>query len=466
MLSSGLSAGGGTEGVQPALRATGSVPGVSHAIAGLQATTASLDGLRSPDRLPAAARLALIAQLEDDARNGIASVMIDTERLPAHGLAGWPRFADEACRVFGALLETYGALSDLDGLPAELRAEVDVRLAGAAAQRLRWELQSCGPEHPDLWRRVGAVWLRSEGAGAPALECLRTFAYFSAGLDQLPPAALEAVDSLIGLAVPYLALAPSAEAAGRYVFLPGVGVPPRRFVRGEQPPEGALALLTEGAYAILAGLSGQVSHGVVPAGLGGGGVDAAHLSVALQVLLRQWSDAPPARRYRRHLLTGQLRAVRGFEPVRALLAGQQDSDGGAWQMQDASRGGIGALVPQGDHASIGTGDLVGLRAQEGDAWHLGLVRRKRQTGSGPFVGVETISQSPELVSADDGRAASEVLLCDPLLKGEAVRILTAPGALSGASALFINRQGSIHKLKPLEASASGSDFELRVYQVL
>lgn len=466
MLSSGLAPAGETEARQAAVRATGSTSDVRQVIVGLQTTTASLEGLRAPDRLPAAARLTLIAQLDDDVRKSIAGIMVDASRLSAHGVAGWPRFADEVCKIFGVLLEIYGALSDLEDLPASLVPEVDARVAGVASQRLRWELQSCGPEHPELWRRVGDVWCRADGAGQGAQECLRTLAYFSAGLDQLPPAALEAADKLIGLAFSHLRLTPTAEEAGRYVFLPALGQVPRRFVRGMPLPESALVLMTEDAHAILAGLTGLLSQGVVPPGLGGGGISATQFASALQVLLRQWSGAPPARRYRRHLLTGRLRAVRGFDGVRALLKGRQQPGSDEWQMQDVSRCGIGALVPESGDQRIGMGDLVGLQAAEGDAWHLGLVRRKRHAEDGSFVGVETLSQKPALVSADDGRVASDVLLCDPLLKGEAVRILLSPGTLSGTGALFIQHQGAIHKLKPLEASTSGNDFELRVYQVL
>lgn len=284
-------------------QALGTVPSARDAMAGLKANITALDGLRAPDRLPLAARLALIAQLETDARVAVAAAITDAARLQVHGVALWRSFAEQACHLFGILLELYGDLSDRADLPEDLRSEVDLRLAGAAAQRLRWELQSCVPEHRQLWRRIGDIWLRVNGSGPAARECLRALAYYSAGLDQVPPAAISAVDSLIGVAIPLLALVPGATAAGRYLFDPATGKPPRRLVRVEQPENGALTFVAADACAILSGFSSQVANGVVPPGLAGT-ADVAQLAAALQILLRLWSEAPPVRRYRRHQLGG------------------------------------------------------------------------------------------------------------------------------------------------------------------
>lgn len=467
MLSSGLDAVGNLKEPRSTPQALGAVPSARDAMAGLKAIITALDGLRAPDRLPLAARLALIAQLETDTRVAVAAAIADAARLQVHGVALWRSFAEQACHLFGILLELYGDLSDRAGLSEEMRSEIDLRLAGAAAQRLRWELQSCVPEHRQLWRRIGDIWLRANGSGPAARECLRALAYYSAGFDQVPPAAVPAVDSLIGVAIPFLALAPGATAVGRYLFDPAAGKPPRRLVRVEQPENGALTFVAADACAILSGFSSQVADGVVPPGLAGA-ADVAQLAEALQILLRLWSEAPPVRRYRRHQLGGALKVVRGFDRIRALLAGNLQDDNSLWQLQNASRCGLAALVPPAERERICLGDLVGLQASESheEVWHLGIVRRMRATENGLLVGVETISQRPIFVSADDGRVAHDALLCDPLLKGEAARILAEPGKLPAAGALFISHHGTVHKLKPLDASASGYDFELRVYQVM
>ncbi|THF61553.1 hypothetical protein [Pseudothauera rhizosphaerae] len=450
---------------ETAWRTEMAAPGVSHAIAGLQAVAASLRGLAVPDQLPAGARLALIKQLEDDARDSIARVLAEPQRIPVHGMAGWARFADEVCAVFGALLDAYVGLSASNDLPADGRAEVDVRLAGAAAQRVKWEVLSCGPEHPALWRSLGAVWAHAGERSAAARECLRALAYFSGGLDQLPIASVIAADRLITLVLPHLDLVRKPEAGVPYLFAPASGLAPRRMVQGGDLPEGGRYFATRVAAKILAGLAAQLAHGVVPAGLGAAQTDDV-LTVAVQTLLRQWSDRPPVRRFRRHLLDGRLTAVCGFEELKKLIGSGARPAGRDWLMHDVCRGGVGALVSAAAAGEVQAGDLVGLRAAESETWHLGIVRRKRAAGSERLVGVETLSQKPEVVSVDDGRRAAEVLLCDPILKGEAVRLLAPLDTLTASVPLFLTFKGTIQKLKPLDAVACGGDFELRVYQVL
>lgn len=462
------SAGGFSCGsaVSPGARAPAAMTSTAgQAIGSLQALAASLRGLSVPDRLPPAARLSLIAQLDDDARETLVRVLDNPADLPSRGLAGWPRLADEACGVFGSLMETYALLLQHEGVPRDVLEPGCVRLAAAAAQRVKWELLSCGPRHPDLWPLLGAV-RRSEWATpAVATEYLRAVAYSACGIDQVTPAAVSEVDRLIDLVLPHLELqsAPGADAPS--VAVPPDGLPPRRLLGSEQPAAGTLYFTPGPAARILTGLSAQLSQGVVPAGFGGrrGG---APLLQALQTLLRHWSGAPPMRRYRRHLLNGRLAVVRGFEELKELVQGGQPPTDAEWLMHDASRGGVGAIVPARADDTVQMGDLVGLRSTEGDAWHLGIVRRKRAAGDDRLVGIETVSQCPEIVSVDDGRAASDALLCDPLLKGEAVRILISPDALMSGVPLFVTANGTIQKLKPLDASTGGRDFELRVYQVL
>ncbi|THF63555.1 hypothetical protein E6C76_13225 [Pseudothauera nasutitermitis] len=440
----------------------------SQAIAGLQALAASLRGLMIPDRLPPSARLSLISQLEDDARENLARVLDHPAGLPSRGLAGWPRLADEACAVSGMLLDAYAGLAGQGGASEDVAEQIDLRLCAAAAQRVKWEFLSCGPRHATLWRLIGELRGRRPEHRALHAEYLRAVAYASCGMDQIPPNAVGAVDRLIDLLLPHLSLLSSPAGSSLYGIVPADGEPPRRLVEHGEQMAGMLHLIPGAAVRILNGLSGQLAQGSVPAELAGNGRHGeAGLALALQTLLRHWSSMPPLRRYRRHLLDGRLEAVRGFDELKTLLQGGAcTSASGEWQMYDVSRGGIGALVPRAGDDAVQMGDLVGLRSADGDAWHLGIVRRKRATGEGRLVGVETVSQRPEIISADDGRAAAEVLLCDPLLKGEAVRVLVSPDALMSGVPLFVSANGGLHKLKPLDAAASGRDFELRVYQVL
>ena len=82
------------------------------------------------------------------------------------------------------------------------------------------------------------------------------------------------------------------------------------------------------------------------------------------------------------------------------------------------------------------------------------------------VGIEILSLAPAYVQADDGRDAIDVILCDPLSNGEAVRAIGTQRSLSRGCSLYVVQAGKVWKLRPMEFSLQGDDFELRVYQVL
>ena len=71
-----------------------------------------------------------------------------------------------------------------------------------------------------------------------------------------------------------------------------------------------------------------------------------------------------------------------------------------------------------------------------------------------------------MVQVDDGRNRLDVVVCDPLLHGEAVRLIVPRLALRSKVPIFLNWQGGLVKLKPLDMGFLGQDYEIRVYQVL
>jgi len=449
----------------------------------LETIAAALRGLPGPDQLPPATRLALVAHLDDDARLAIAA---ESLRAGAQQSDGAPddRVAGRARDVFGALLDAYreclSALGDSASPAGESDAlhEWHVRLVRAGAQRVKWERCAGGPSHPQLWQSLGVSF--NHGAshdktrltlagGAPTSverEYLRAVAFYSAALEHLPPAVMDAIDRLIEFVLPMLQFQAEAVQGAVYYVPHDLGAAPRRMVRLPDRRDGVWFLSTRVALGALHELAGQLQSGVIPVGfeLACGSREA--LVEGVQHLLRHWSAASPVRRYRRHMLGGRLTAVRGIEDLRQLFTGESVSYLAEWEFRDASRGGIGASVPAGASAPLNVGELVGILPHDGEAWQLGVVRRAWLECDAMEVGLEALSQRPVLASIDDGLVRTDVFLCDPLSRGEAVRIAAPLNTLRPGIPVFVTANGSIQKLKPLDAAMAGNGFELRVYQVL
>lgn len=388
--------------------------------------------------------------------------------------------------ISGALLDqlerclnAYGA-GPHSVLEGNAIADLRLRLVRAGAERVIWERCSGGPTHPHLWKWLGMA-LRSAAGDrssstvrpvpvvAPSAESvgfhyIRAVTACTASLDLLAPQLLAAVDRLLRLSVPVVRFEPEVFEGATHFVDPHSGVP-RRLV--------GISETGAGAWFFSPGLASQMFHEAraraladtqPPASSVAPETSTLHLC-ALDHLLRHWSAVPPARRHRRHLMTGTLAAVAGIDELRRVFRGELGVRRDEWQLRDLSRGGLGAVAVNGE---VCVGQLVGIHPVDGQGWQLALVRRAwTQEEGATHLGLEVLSRKPVLVRADDGCRPAEVLLCDPLLRGEAVRIIVPLRALGAPSVpLFITGNGSVQKLKPLDASYTGEGFELRVYQVL
>ncbi|MCC4116910.1 hypothetical protein LLG90_16265 [Aromatoleum toluclasticum] len=377
-------------------------------------------------------------------------------------------------------LNTYGG--GRNGILARnVIADLRLRLVRAGAERAIWERCSGGPPHPRLWRWLGTALVDAAGehssAGARPLPAvmpseesvefhyIRALAACTASLDLLPPQLLAAVDRLLRLSVPVVRFGPEVFAGATHFIDPQGGGAPRRLV--------GVSDIVPGAWFFAPGIAPEMfreararatADPVFPAT--SADVEASSLYLrALDHLLQHWSATPPVRRHRRHTITGTLAAVAGIDELRRVFAGEHDVRREEWKLRDLSRGGLGAVAANG---AVSVGQLVGIHSVDGQGWQLALVRRAWTVGEGAtHVGLEVLSRKPALVHVDDGRRPAEVLLCDPLLRGEAVRIIVPLRVLGTPTVpLFVTGSGSVQKLKPLDASYSGDGFELRVYQVL
>lgn len=390
---------------------------------------------------------------------------------------------------FGVLLNAYeGSVNSLTsdssiiGRLARIQ-DCRLRLMRAGADRVIWELCCGGPAHPHVWSWLGAALVASESGdgtagvaagmhvGGPRAslenEYLRAVAAYSASLGLLPPRASLVVGRVMTFVVPMLNFRSRPFAGAMYYVRPQDGVAPRRLVRLPDELDGAWFYSAGVAVGALKELVENLAAGKAPLALAAGEEGEKVLRTVLEHLIRHWSETPPVRRFRRHLLGGKLSAVRGIDQLQRLFSGRSSVAEVEWSLKDVSRGGLGAYVCSESEPSVRVGQLVGVRANGGAAWHLAIVRRT-WTGAReyPFVGLETLSQRPVLARVDDGRASADVFLCDPVLKGEALRIAAASNQLSPDLPLFVTNGGRVQKLKPLQGLVAGEGFDLRVYQVL
>lgn len=411
------------------------------------------------------------------------SVALSTvDRDPAVALEGVLRAEDE----LRTLIAGGGRIKELKGVRLATRALADaywslfvqaghavsrLSVAAACAEALKWNALGGMAPDPMLWERLGSLLRPELEAGlsliagdleSVAKHYLRAVSYHAAALDQIDRSLLVTACHLLEMSLPFLAMSRRAPPAPHYLAFPELGMPPRRCLVA--PPEAAFHLSTKAAGEWLQGLAGRLTEGLSPAALDRGH-PREYLAVT-QHLLCHWSDEPPVRRAKRHPMAGRVIVGRGVEECRRLIAGEVDASASRWSVLDASRTSMG-LVSENDSAIDCTsiGELVGVRFEDADLVHLGLVRRLRVESGGVRCGLQLVSRAARTATVEDGRAPAEVLLCGPLARGEAARLIAPSASVLRDDALFLRAAAAVYKLRPLESSWVGPGFAMRVYQL-
>lgn len=380
--------------------------------------------------------------------------------------------------VFGAVLDAYLSCRSDDSAGDRVLA---ARIAHAAAERIKWEQFAGGPAHEGLWPCVGQM-LSSAGVagkratsavgeevlreGAVEQECLRALAYFSAGYEQLAPDLFGIVNSLVDIALPQLGLYKKPVSGTLYYVDLALGAAPARFVQVPERAEGLRYFATRRAYDFLQELDLALKRGELPRELDLMPAGRDLIGAALEHLMIHWSVTPPLRRNRRHPVDGALHAVQGYERICALLEHKELSDPLHLLFVDVSRGGVGVLMESGVAPAIGIGALVAIRPLEGGVWHLEMVQRVwQESGMRMLLGLMTLSIAPKVVDVTNGAQTRSVLICDPLLRGEAVRIVAPRLGSELGDTLYVTQGDVRHELRRLASRIGGADFDLLAYQV-
>ena len=384
------------------------------------------------------------------------------------------RWSAAACQSMRELLEALRAIDQAE--PGTVPITV---LARAGAETIRWELVNRHVPDAELWTWLGELFvaecdddeiLEVTGEGETiAREYLRAIAYHAVALDQQTLKIGFAVARLVTQLLSDLSLTREHTEGSMYgIEMARCGVPVRlakasssfvgwRFVTAE-----AADRLSEIHRELI---QGQYS----PVGLEK--INIEELRSAVVHLRREWSFNPPMRRHRRYSLNARLCVVRGYEQAMSLLNGDAEEavavGAGTWRITNLSRGGIGAIIPRNLRAGVPVaGDLVAFCPEEGTKWHIGVVRRLRISKTHIEIGIATLSSNPGLALVEDGRVQRELCACDPIRRGEAIRLLGPVGVLGDDTPLFFRTDDAIiHKLRPLANTLRGKSFDLRIYQV-
>lgn len=447
----------------------------------------ALDDLESEVRAPGTRALALVVQLDEMSHAHLrmltADVLAEGVSMTVHGLSEWRLGADFLVR----LIRAYRLA--LEGSPngpykAGPRTEIMARLIRAQTNLLKWRALAYYAADDEFWSELHQTFARAREEGVHSRqiglrqgrnahtsverEFVRAFALGCAWLDQLPPDAVDITDRLIRYVLPMLHLRAEGVAGARFVLPLTPAAPPRQ-VRAADHGVCGLWLTTAGVAPVLDELASVIAKGLVPAALASGAQARERVLTAIFQLRRQWCGAPRQRRFRRHALAGGVTAAMGFRRLKVTLASEAPSDIHAqgWQMVDVSRSGVGVRVPAEDCSRLVVGDLVGIRADDGDSWHIGLVRRivRRSDGEG-IVGLESITYAGRVASLDDGRAPAEVIVLDPVRRGVSVRVAIPFDSVPTADPIYLNQGGRISKMKRLAKVVRGTGFEILLYRVL
>lgn len=456
----------------------GVLAGGGNAVAGLEAATATLRALYKPGSPKAEAAGLYIASAFDDAlrvaieRSAPVSPVHVAEDVSVRDATWWARWLAGVRDASLAVCDAYWCVPSASRNAAG-NGMVRLRLAASVVEALKWA--ACDRFNPDelLWHRLAALFMDDREACAAALvagdvpgvarEYVRAVAYHSANLDQFDLETAIVLIHVIDLCLPFVSLSRTPARFPQYVVRPELGQPPVR--QSGVRDAAALYFTPWSADELLADFEAQLVAGKVPAALGrlpGGTVLA-----AIRYLRRQWSTRPPLRLRRRYPQDADLEVARGLDQCRSVLGGSRPTLVRAWKARDFSRDGLYVLAsidPSGAWPDIG--ELLGVHFVDGEGWQLAIVQRLRMWPDQAGLGLELLARKPTLVTVDDGQCSVDAVLCDVPQQGEAVRLVLPPGSLAAAEPVFMKLDGSVYKLRLLEAERVESDYQLSAFQVL
>ena len=367
------------------------------------------------------------------------------------------------------------------------------RQIAALATLLKWELFHYAPTLETVWGRVGHAILVAEsegvdgkavtlgGAGrvtSPAQEFRKLVIFQSASPDSLRPVDMELAERLIAHYLPGFVCTAMASHDSVYWIDLAQSLPPQRLARMPTKAEKTQRFFRPAAaHAELKSLLLKLERGdPLPADINLGAQYASKAILpALRHLVTYLAPIPPQREHDRHRVTHRMSVLHGLVNAFVVFSGEfggrpaglQIED---WAVENVSRGGFGALVPNVGSDWLKVGALIAMQPDGGSNWLLGIVRRcLRENGQQTRVGIQTLARkvvSVDLRGAEAGVMAGVpgLMLGDGNAAGE-TRLILPAGSFSPLEVLECRLEGQRCLLKPVAIVEQTADYELARYRL-
>jgi len=314
------------------------------------------------------------------------------------------------------------------------------------------------------------------------LEYLQTLMLWVSATDTLPPEHLHLVESMVEHYAEFFALVRAPRRGCHYYVDMVGGGTPARLVERVPPAPGIRYFGPDKAASMLDRTIETISErGMVPSELNPGGMyKAASILEVLDHLARYWDPTPPTRASERIAAPARISVVHDFDSILAMVSGDSqeldfDSNVETWGVENESQSGFGAAVRETVSDWLEIGSVLGIRAEEGASWGIGVVRRLARPAAGTMhVGIESLSRGVVKVGVNRTRSADSHQERDALLllsssegsaqKGE-IMLMLPPGTFVPNQTLMMRAFDRIYPLLPRELRESGEDYELALFRV-
>ncbi len=386
------------------------------------------------------------------------------------------------------------------GKPAEalkpLQPALYVRLLAAYGAIQKWEQFHYGPTPADLWGRIGKVMQQAEAAGvaiksvslggalgvtSPAQEFQKLVVFQAASMDSLLPFEIDIAEHLIAHFLPNFVFTADALHDSVYWLDLQLAQPPLRLARMPAQASPSQRFFKPGpAHAEIRALLDSLARGDdLPAEINlGSQFQNKVLLPVLQHLALYLAPIPPQRKHDRHRVKHRMSVLNGL--VNAFVAFSGEFGGRpaglqmeSWVVENVSRGGFGALVPNLAADWLKVGALLALQPEGGENWLLGIIRRyHRTTENEARVGIEALARQVVSVEAHVRSASSyaavagipALLALDPQPSGDTLVVLP-PATFDLRENLEFTRDGRRQALAPVALVEQTADYELARYRL-
>ncbi len=362
-----------------------------------------------------------------------------------------------------------------------------VQATRALGAQLKWEYMRYGPVDPAIWTSLARIYrcLDAAGiartavreyAGAPTRttteqEFVRIAMLAVCSPGSLLPAQIETADRLAARLARGFRLSSEAENAMPYQIDVEHGVPPARRLGAAAEGPGVRYFGADRAYERLLALREEIaSSGEVPEDLAPASADA--VLAAVDHLAHYWTPRLASRQHPRHTIKSRLTVAWGFEGVIDALDPQsslsfEKTVMESWIVENASAGGVGALVPSIPGEWLQVGCLVAMRPEGGRRWLLGTIKRlTRKDDASAQIGIQTLARAPDAVNfrVQSGNATNLIsesgILLDPGYTEAEVPVILRTGIGKPGRTLALEREGRRTQLLPIAVSSRGPDYEI------